>query len=66
MADDGIFDDQADDRKLAEKEFARNDEASATEGTREGLSDGKDKALQQGFDSGFKQVSSIRDSFSKA
>lgn len=43
-------------RRLAEKEFLRKDEATASDGLREGLADGKDKALQQGFDSGFKQV----------
>lgn len=43
-------------RALADKEFARKDEATASDGLREGLADGKDKALQQGFDSGFKQV----------
>ncbi|OQR77269.1 yae1 domain-containing protein 1-like [Tropilaelaps mercedesae] len=42
-------------RRLAEKEFVRKDEATASDGLREGLAEGKDKALQQGFDSGFKQ-----------
>lgn len=44
-------------RSLAEKAFLRKDEATASDGLREGLADGKEKALQQGFDSGFKQVS---------
>ncbi|XP_022649844.1 uncharacterized protein LOC111264313 isoform X3 [Varroa jacobsoni] len=42
-------------RSLAEKAFLRKDEATASDGLREGLADGKEKALQQGFDSGFKQ-----------
>lgn len=53
---DDAFDDEAEDREVAQKEWHRAENDSRLTGYRLGLSAGQEETLQQGFDAGYREA----------